>query len=99
MLRLPSLMESRLLPETGATSLLLTAPTPEPGNEALRHILLGSPDSVRQAIHTLQALKYVEQFRWSDLIKVPNTGILVTPKQGEVMSYLILERPISLAEQ
>lgn len=76
----------------GLNPLRLANPQPQPEREPLRHILIGSADGVRQTIHTLHKLNYVEQHAWSKLIQVPTTGILITPEQGEVMSYLIRYR-------
>jgi hypothetical protein len=72
--------------------LLIASPRSQPQREPLRHILLGSPDGVRQAIHRLHVLDYVEQRQWSQLIAVPESGLVMTPEQGEVMSYLIRYR-------
>ncbi|MEB3358214.1 MAG: hypothetical protein VKK04_15930 [Synechococcales bacterium] len=72
--------------------LLLPNPKAEPGEEVLRHILLGPPAIVQRTIHLLYLLNYVEPGLWSPLIKVPQRGILITPPQGEAMSYLIRRR-------
>ncbi|NEQ44337.1 MAG: hypothetical protein F6K00_12580 [Leptolyngbya sp. SIOISBB] len=72
----------------------LTHPAADPGREALRHLLIGSPDSVRSAIHQLHVLRYAEQATWSQLLTIPESGILITPEQGQVMSYLIRQRPM-----
>ena len=58
----------------------------------LRHILLGSRDGVQQTIHQLHHLGYVEHLHWSQLITVPPSGIVITPHQGEFMSYLVRMR-------
>ncbi|MEM9947042.1 MAG: hypothetical protein AAF810_13370 [Cyanobacteria bacterium P01_D01_bin.36] len=68
-------------------SALPTLPT-SPG-ESLRHILLGSPGAVRQTIHLLHTLRYVENALWSPLLPIPDDQLIITPKQGEVMSLLI----------
>ena len=68
-------------------SALPTLPT-APG-ESLRHILLGSPGAVRQTIHLLHTLRYVENALWSPLLPIPDDQLIITPKQGEVMSLLI----------
>jgi hypothetical protein len=73
--------------------LRLADPKRQLGREPLRHILLGPPTGVRQAINTLHVLNYADQAIWSQLIQVPTTGILILPEQGEVMSYLIRYRP------
>ncbi|MGJ3249502.1 MAG: hypothetical protein ACFE0J_00015 [Elainellaceae cyanobacterium] len=69
--------------------LLLVSPTAQPEREPLRHILLGSTNGVQSTIHHLHVLGYVEQRLWSPLLHVPETGIIITPEQGDVMSYLI----------
>lgn len=61
---------------------------PETG-ESLRHILLGSPGGVRQAIHLLHRLRYAETTLWSPLVPIPNNQLIITPRPGEVMSILI----------
>lgn len=69
---------------------LLAAPTvPAADGEPLRHILLGSPGGVRQTIHLLHMLRYVENALWSPLVTIPNDQLIITPNQGEVMSLLI----------
>ncbi|MFE4108074.1 hypothetical protein [Almyronema epifaneia] len=78
------------IPSGGANSPLWLTPPAAPGDrEPLRHLLLGSAARVQQTIHLLHVLNYTEQFRWSRQIVVPESGLLLTPAQGEVMSYLI----------
>ncbi|MGB3292106.1 MAG: hypothetical protein WBB01_03820 [Phormidesmis sp.] len=69
---------------------LSIAPTPaqEPG-APLRHILLGSPDGVRQTIHLLHTLQYAETTLWSPLVPIPSHQLIITPRLGEVMSILV----------
>jgi hypothetical protein len=55
---------------------------------------MGSPDGVRSTIHTLHVLHYAEQGTWSRLLKIPASGILIMPEQGEVLSYLLRDRQI-----
>ncbi|NJL86566.1 MAG: hypothetical protein HC886_12255 [Leptolyngbyaceae cyanobacterium SM1_1_3] len=62
------------------------------GRERLRHLIMGSPDGVRSTINTLHALNYAEQGLWSNFITIPASGILLTPAQGEVFSYLLRYR-------
>ncbi|MEB3357114.1 MAG: hypothetical protein VKK04_10330 [Synechococcales bacterium] len=71
---------------------LLPTPKSEPGDEALRHILIGPPAIVQRTIHLLYVLNYEEPSRWSRIVTVPKRGILITPPQGEAMSYLIRRR-------
>ncbi len=55
--------------------------------QELRHILLGSPGAIRQAIHQLHVLNYAESVLWSPLVAV-NSHLVITPEQGEAMSLL-----------
>lgn len=74
--------------------LRLAQPVAPPERESLRHLIIGSPDGVRSAIHMLHVLRYAEQATWSQLLAIPESGILITPEQGQVMSYLIRQRPV-----
>ncbi|MGF1537386.1 MAG: hypothetical protein ACFB4J_13025 [Elainellaceae cyanobacterium] len=72
---------------------------PDPSNgEIIRHILIGSPEGVREAIHILHVRRYVEQCLWSDLVKIGEQGVKISRTEGEVLSYLVrqrsLDRPI-----
>jgi hypothetical protein len=53
---------------------------------------MGSPDGVRSTIHTLHVLHYAKQGTWSRLLQIPESGIVLTPEQGEVFSYLLRYR-------
>jgi hypothetical protein len=60
------------------------APTPgetNPSREPLKHLLIGSPQVVTNAIHGFYALGYAEVSAWSPLLPTANAG--------EVMSILI----------
>ncbi|MGF1498803.1 MAG: hypothetical protein ACFB8W_18550 [Elainellaceae cyanobacterium] len=72
--------------------ILLPTPKAEPDEELVRHVLIGSPAIVRRTIHLLHVLNYGEAGLWSRLITVPQRGIVLTPRQGETMSYLIRRR-------
>ena len=72
--------------------LRLTDTNPQPDRERLRHLVIGSPQGVRGAINHLHLLRYAEQREWSQLVTIPESGILITPAQGEVFSYLIRHR-------
>jgi hypothetical protein len=76
-------------------SLCLETPNAQPGRERLRHLVIGSPDGVRGAINHLHLLQYPEQREWSRLVNIPQEGILITPEQGEVFSYLLRYRQLS----
>ena len=74
--------------------LCLETPNTQPGRERLRHLVIGSPEGVRGAINHLHLLRYAEQREWSRLVMIPESGILITPEQGEVFSYLLRYRQL-----
>ena len=87
--------DPRVLPELGDLNpLRLATPNPQPGRERLRHLVIGSPDGVRGAINHLHLLRYAEQREWSRQFAIPESGILITPEQGEVFSYLLRYRQL-----
>ncbi len=55
--------------------------------DRLRHILLGTPAEIRQAIHQLHVLNYAEPMLWSPIMAV-GERLIITPEQGEAMSLL-----------
>ncbi|MEM9977708.1 MAG: hypothetical protein AAF808_08750 [Cyanobacteria bacterium P01_D01_bin.2] len=59
-----------------------------PTGDSIRHILLGSPGSIRQTIHLLHNLRYVETGQWSPLIEVSDNRLILTPDPGDVISLL-----------
>ena len=69
--------------------LWLKTPPAQPQREPFRHILLGSPATIRQTIHTLHVLNYAEQSTWSRLVNVPANGIVIMPEHGAMMSLLV----------
>ncbi|MEL6262836.1 MAG: hypothetical protein AAFQ40_13055 [Cyanobacteria bacterium J06623_5] len=85
-----ALLEDNLQREAVVSPELLSAPVVSLGEgEPLRHILLGTPGGVRQTIHLLHTLRYVENALWSPLVPIPDNQLIITPRQGEVMSLLI----------
>ncbi|MGD1857593.1 MAG: hypothetical protein ACFB2W_25435 [Leptolyngbyaceae cyanobacterium] len=89
MLYLPYVSSAR---QGEATSpLLLTNPAARP--ERLRHLVIGSPERVRSVIHRLHVLNYAEQALWSQLVTIPESGMMITPAQGEVFSLLRRDGP------
>ena len=93
MIYIPYLHSSAASEATEAIA--LSTPKPRDGREPLRHILLGSQAGVDEAVQRMQVLKYAEQFLWSRGIEVSETGILITPNQGEVLRYLVRWRATS----
>lgn len=55
--------------------------------EELRHILVGSPEAVRQAIHQLHVLGYADSSLWSPVNAV-RSRVIITPAQGAAISLL-----------
>ena len=81
--------EPRLFQKAGVPKpVLLANPQAQPGRERLLHLVIGSPEGVRSVIHTLHVLQYAEQATWSQAIAIPESGVLITPEQGEVFSLL-----------
>ncbi|MEM7066161.1 MAG: hypothetical protein AAF572_23720 [Cyanobacteria bacterium P01_B01_bin.77] len=60
-----------------------------PPGGSIRHILLGHPDYIRQTIHLLHNLRYVETSHWSPLIEVPDNRLILRPHADEVISMLL----------
>ena len=81
--------------EPAAEPIALDTPKPRDGREPLRHIVLGSLAGVDEAVKRMQVLNYAEHFLWSREIEVPETGILITPNQGEVLRCLVRWRAIA----
>ena len=77
----------RVLQELGGLNPLRLANT-NPRPERLRHLVIGSPEGVRDTINLLHVLRYADQATWSQLVTIPSSGILITPEQGEVFSLL-----------
>ena len=61
---------------------------PGPGS-TIRHILLGHPSTIRQTIHLLHNLRYIETSQWSPLIQVPDNRLILRPTPDEVISMLV----------
>ena len=81
----------------------LLEPSPAPGcvgpkgpveDSHLRHLIIGSPEGVRNAINRLHVLQYVEWKLWTPLITIGDRGIHITPAHGQVLSYLVQQRPL-----
>ena len=56
-----------------------------PNREELRHILLGSPEAIRQTIHQLHVLNYAETVLWSPVMPVGDQIILTTNKGRQLI--------------
>jgi hypothetical protein len=71
---LPQLISPSLPPKQGS-------------RESIRHILLGSPEAIRQTIHLLHSLHYSETVLWSPIMAIED-AVIITPAQGEAISLL-----------
>ncbi|MBE9062765.1 hypothetical protein [cf. Phormidesmis sp. LEGE 11477] len=65
----------------------ITPPPVRPSRSHVRHILLGSPEAVRQTIHLLHILRYTETGLWSRAIAIQDP-LVIPPAPGEVISLL-----------
>lgn len=64
-------------------------PTPDgaPPKEHIRHILLGSPNAIRQTIHLLHTLHYAETILWTPILTIEEP-LTISPAQSEAISLL-----------
>jgi hypothetical protein len=86
-------LEPNLLAQSTAQAERAELPTlPTVEGELIRHILIGTPGGIRQTIHLLHTLRYVESALWSPLVSLPGEPFVITPRQGEAMSILV--RPL-----
>lgn len=60
-----------------------------PLGRSIRHILLGYPDDIRQTIHLLHNMRYVETSQWSPLLEVPDQRLILRPVPDEMISMLV----------
>ena len=85
----------RVLQELGDLNpLCLDNPIAQPGRERLRHLVIGSTEGVQGAINHLHLVQYAERLEWSRQFTIPESGIVITPEQGEVFSYLLRYRQL-----
>ncbi|MGB3615947.1 MAG: hypothetical protein WBA10_19280 [Elainellaceae cyanobacterium] len=73
-------------------SLRLSTPT-NVSYEYLHHILIGSPHGVNDAVHRLHLMQYVEKRLWTPLIAINDQGLTLTQAEGQVLRYLVQQRP------
>lgn len=43
--------------------------------EKLQHVLIGTPEGIHEAIHTLYALRYADVGLWSPIVRMPNSSM------------------------
>ena len=83
-------------PLTEATPTRPITPHLTPSGEVIRHILVGSPEAIRETIYRLHMLRYVEQAQWTEPIKLGSSGIHINPDQGQMLAYLMRLRALDL---
>ncbi len=81
---------------TEAAPTVLTTPDPGPSGEVIRHILIGSPEGVRETIYRLHLRRYVEQAMWTGPIEIGPSGVHITQSQGQVLFYLMRLRSLDV---
>ncbi|WP_225906662.1 MULTISPECIES: hypothetical protein [Thermoleptolyngbya] len=59
-----------------------------PHRRRLRHYLVGLPEDAQMAIDRLHLLHYAERFEWTRALQVPQNGIVINSRPGEVLRYL-----------
>jgi len=47
----------------------------ERDGEKLQHVLIGSPERIHEATHTLHALRYADVALWSLIVPMPGTSL------------------------
>ncbi|MGF1515031.1 MAG: hypothetical protein ACFB5Z_15230 [Elainellaceae cyanobacterium] len=79
---------------------VLTTPDAGPNGETIRHVLIGSAEGIREAIHVLHVRRYVEQGFWSGPFEIGPDGVRIIQSQGQMMAYLMRQRTLdALMEQ
>ena len=71
-----------------AQSPLSEEPVDQPGRRRLRLYLVGSKTHTQQTIDRLHLLGYAERFEWSQVIPIPENGLVIRPDPGDVLRYL-----------
>ena len=61
----------------------------QPPGDTIRHILVGRPGPLRQTIHLLHNLRYVEVSQWSPLMEIPSGQLVIVPRPEEQMTILV----------
>ncbi|MGF1514524.1 MAG: hypothetical protein ACFB5Z_12650 [Elainellaceae cyanobacterium] len=83
-------------PPSGAAPTVLTTPDPGPSGEVVRHIIIGSPEAVRETIHVLHLRRYVEQAMWTGPVAIGPDGVKITQTEGQVLYYLMRLRSLDV---
>ena len=59
-----------------------------PHRRRLRHYIVGLPEDAQMAIDRLHLLHYAERFEWTRAAQIPQNGIVINSRPGEVLRYL-----------
>ncbi|MEO0539443.1 MAG: hypothetical protein AAFZ80_01115 [Cyanobacteria bacterium P01_A01_bin.105] len=59
-----------------------------PDGDTIRHILIGHPSNIRQTIHLLHNLHYVEVSQWSPLVEPVEPRLVLPLSDAEQISLL-----------
>lgn len=51
---------------------------PERDGEKLQHVLIGSPEGIYEATHTLHALRYADVSLWSPIVPMPGSDVFMS---------------------
>ncbi len=93
---LPAGTAAPLITPTAIATPNLVSPDPGPSDEFIRHLLIGSPEGVRETIYLLQARHYVDHAQWSGPIAIGDGGVRITRREGQVLAYLMRRRSLDI---
>lgn len=60
----------------------------KPRRRRLRLYLVGSREDTQRAIDHLHVLGYADRIEWSQVIPIPDNGVIIRPDPGDVLRYL-----------
>ena len=89
----PDKLTAQPLPTETAPTRIVT-PDPGPSGEVIRHILIGSPEGIRETIYALHLKRYVEQAMWTGPVNIGPNGVTITRNEGDILFYLMRLRSL-----
>jgi len=92
----PDMPPTEAEPAVLATPKVLTTPNPGPSGEIIRHVIIGSPEAVRETIRVLHMRHYAQQTRWTGPVEIGPDGVNITQSQGQVLFYLTRLRALEV---
>jgi len=93
----PDMPPTEAAPTILAAPTRLTTPQPGPHDEYIRHLLIGSPEAIRETIFFLHQRRYVEHALWSGPLPIGSGGIHITHNEGEAIAYLMRRRSLDIS--